>query len=388
MAGSGSGTARVPRPRRGSSGGAALLALASLGVALAVGWWIATQADLLGIRFDHAYYVLLVILGLAAAAFLFGVLRSSATLTGSHLGVGFEVGGAAALFLLVVWGGAYFTSPPESFSSMVRLRYAGPPADRAAFDEALPSARLIVRFGSNTRTPEISRLGEAEIRDVPGRFRAGTITVELVSDRIELVAHDVSTPIPMPSRDTPAELRAVLREPEERRAARKRARADLERAIAASQRGLMAQSGFLFPAIDQFLASPSEDGWARVLTLAERVRVEIDRGFEAALDYDSRYGGLLAQPHLIRASLVDTRERLSAPQVTYVREQDSSPAPPRINIFERVYPEWTRRDGVLRNTPDPSSLREVRAWRERLQLAHDAVRQALEPIAAQLREGS
>lgn len=343
MAGSGSGTARLPRSRRGGAGGAALLALASLSIALAVGWWIATQADLLGIRFDHAYYVLLVVLGLAAAAFLFGVLRSSATLTGNHLGVGFEVGGAAALFLLVVWGGAYFTTPPESFSSMVRLRYAGPPADRAAFDEALPRARLIVRFGSNTLTPEINRLGEAEIRDVPGRFRAGTITVELVSDRIDLVAHDVSTAIPMPSRDAPAELSAVLREPPERRAARDRARADLEQAIATSQRGLMAQSGILFPAIDQFLASPSDGAWAEVLRLADRVRGEIDRGFEAALDYDSRYGGLLAQPQLIRASLSDVRTRLSAPQMAYIREQDLSPASPQRNIFGQVYPEWRSR---------------------------------------------
>jgi hypothetical protein len=171
--------------------GSAVLAVASLGIALGVGWWIATQQDLLGLRFDRAYYVLLVILGLAAAAFLFGVLRSSATLTGKHLGIGFEVGGAAALFLLVVWGGAHFTAPPESFSPIIRLRYAGPPVDRVAFDDALPRARLIVRFGSNSRTPEVNRLGEAIVGDVPGRFRDGTITVELVSERIELGRIDI-----------------------------------------------------------------------------------------------------------------------------------------------------------------------------------------------------
>lgn len=211
MSDSSSRTARVPRPPRKGAGGASLLALASLSVAIAVGWWIATEADLLGIRFDHAYYVLLVVLGLAAAAFLFGVLRSSATLTGNHLGVGFEVGGAAALFLLVVWGGAHFTTPPESFSAVVRLVHAGEADERRDFENALPDSLVIVRFGANTRRIHPNRDGEVEIRDIPGRFRSGTITVELTSDRIIFREHDPRSPVRMPSRDSPAEIRAYLR---------------------------------------------------------------------------------------------------------------------------------------------------------------------------------
>lgn len=211
MSDSSSRTARVPRPPRKGAGGALLLALASLSVAIAVGWWIATEADLLGIRFDHAYYVLLVVLGLAAAAFLFGVLRSSATLTGNHLGVGFEVGGAAALFVLVVWGGAHFTTPPESFSAVVRLVHAGEAAERRDFENALTDSVVIVRFGANTRRLHPNRDGEVEIRDIPGRFRSGTITVELTSERIIFREHDSRLPVQMPSRDSPAELRAHLR---------------------------------------------------------------------------------------------------------------------------------------------------------------------------------
>ncbi len=360
------------RPTNWSAGRSALLALASLGVALGTGWWIATQADLLGIRFDRAYFVLLVVLGLAAAAFLFGVLRSSATLTGRHLGVGFEVGGAAAIFLLVVWGGVHLTAPPESFTPMVHLRYAGPPVDRAAFDEALPRARLIVRFGSNSRTPEVNRLGEAVIADVPGRFRDGTITIELLSDRIVLVGHDASQAIRMPSPDAPTTLKAALREPEERRTARDRARADLERAIAVSQRGLVAQSGMLFPALDEFLASPSPERWSRVETAAERVRAEIERGFEAALDYDSRYGGLLAQPEQVRDLQSDASRLLSAPRMEFF-------------TFGPALQPWQVRRSILQATPDPSRLDDVRAWRDRLRGAHEAVRDALEPIAARLR---
>lgn len=368
------------RPTNRSAGRSALLALASLGVGLGTGWWIATQADLLDIRFDRAYFVLLVVLGLAAAAFLFGVLRSSATLTGKHLGVGFEVGGAAAIFLLVVWGGLHLTAPPESFTAMVHLRYAGPPVDPAAFDEALPRASLIVRFGSGSRELKVNGRGEAVLADVPGRFLDGTITVELVSDRIVLVEHDASRAIPMPSPDAPTTLKAALREPEERRRARESARADLEQAIAAAQRGLVAQSGALIPALDEFLASPSEDRWRRVLRAAERVRAEIERGFDAALDYDSRYSGLLAQPEQVRQLQSDASRVLSAPRMEFIVDRDRPPW-----IFDRVHPHWGDRVGILQATPDPSRLDDVRAWRDRLQGAYQAVLHALEPITAQLR---
>jgi hypothetical protein len=175
----------------------------------------------------------------------------------------------------------------------------------------------------------------------------------------------------MPSPDAPTELNAALREPEEKRTAREKARADLEGAIAVAQRGLMAQSGMLFPAIEQFLASPSEEGWQRVLHAADRVRAEIDRGFDAALDYDGRYGGLLAQPQQIRLARSDASRALSAP--------------PMDGAFTSVLPAWQTRALVLRQPPNPAKLEDVRAWRERLQRAHQVVRDALEPIAARLR---
>jgi len=101
----------------------AVLSAVGLATALFVGWYISVHLHEFQNQgvVDKAYYLLLLILGLAAAAFLFGAMRSTATLQGKHLGVAFDIGGPAAGALLVVVGGFWLTKPPPTFDLTVRL---------------------------------------------------------------------------------------------------------------------------------------------------------------------------------------------------------------------------------------------------------------------------
>lgn len=68
------------------------------------------------------YYVLLWVLGITSALFLFGVLRSAASISGRQWGAMIDVGGPAALAVLVVAGGYTFAKLPDAFSLTVRLQ--------------------------------------------------------------------------------------------------------------------------------------------------------------------------------------------------------------------------------------------------------------------------
>lgn len=356
-----------------SVAGYALLAFCSLVAALFVGWWITSQADLLGVRFDRAYFVLLVILGISAAFFLFGALRSSAaTVKGQYLGVAFDVGGPAALFLIVVGLGWWLTQPSPSFNGLVRLNYSGPSSDRPNYEQALPSAKLRVRIGLNTNDHPITNQGEVSIWDIPGRFRDGQFSVEVLSDRILLLDEEKARKISFPSSDQAVELRAALKEPPERRAAREEARAALMSVVQSVQKTLMRQDDQLFPAIDDFLASPSDDGWRRVLTCARRTQADIDEGIEIALAYDAKWGGLLGP----------------APQEIKSDVQSSSRDPLQGGLPSQLgglIPEWNAKGLAVEHVPpNPALLNEVAAWRDRLHGAYKRVVEKLKPLIAKL----
>jgi hypothetical protein len=58
----------------------------------------------------RAYYVMLFFLSLSSATFLFGAMRSIASLRGMHLGAAYEFGGPAVIAIVVVLGGFYPTN--------------------------------------------------------------------------------------------------------------------------------------------------------------------------------------------------------------------------------------------------------------------------------------
>src|SRR5580658_3720888 len=64
---------------------------------------------------DHVYYLVLVLMGLTAAVFLFGVIPSSASYEGTVLGGTLKLGGPVVGAALVVVGGYFFIPKASTF---------------------------------------------------------------------------------------------------------------------------------------------------------------------------------------------------------------------------------------------------------------------------------
>src|SRR5258708_18160761 len=152
-----------------------VIGLAVLGVML----WNAQLLVNLGLTGTY-YYVVLLILGLAAAAFLFGVLQSSATYRGeSGWGV-LELGGPIVGAALVVVGGFYLEPNPLPFGITVLVHQP---------DGLVPKASgyLTVVIGSEVRKNEIGENGAVYLTDIPPIHRGKAICVSIESKEFELV---------------------------------------------------------------------------------------------------------------------------------------------------------------------------------------------------------
>src|SRR2546430_3308205 len=106
----------------------ALIALASflcgIGV-LGLMLWKAEALTKLGL-IGNLYYIVLFPLGLCAAVFLFGVVRSFVRYKGAQYGGTLELGGPNLAFVLVVGGGFFFVpKTPSPFPFSVYVHRAG-----------------------------------------------------------------------------------------------------------------------------------------------------------------------------------------------------------------------------------------------------------------------
>jgi hypothetical protein len=130
-----------------------------------------TQFTLIG----HVFYVLLVVLGLCAAAFLFGVLKSVGELRGRYLGWQLELGGPIVACALVVWGGFQLapSAPPLALTIFVH----GP----AGLQDTVlrNSGNVILDLGSDRRREHIGDKGEATFPQVPAAFRGRAVPVSV-----------------------------------------------------------------------------------------------------------------------------------------------------------------------------------------------------------------
>ena len=121
---------------------------------------------------DRIYYLMLVILGLASAAFLFGAMRSYATFTGKVLNGTLELGGPAVVAGLIIIGGFMLAPRPSTFSVTVRVVDAQRHPIRAG--------TLTLRAAAATTRLPINDFGEADFRELPSKFRGAT--AEIIAD--------------------------------------------------------------------------------------------------------------------------------------------------------------------------------------------------------------
>jgi hypothetical protein len=301
-------------------------------------------------------------------------MRSTANVQGKQLGVAFDVGGPAALFVLVVAGGFWLTQPPPSFNAKIRLHYDGPETDRSAYDAALPSAKLRVYVGFNSKEEAISNQGEITVWDIPSRLRDGEFSVELLSDRIRLSKPEKAQHLRFLGQDQVIEVPVVLKEPPERRAEREKVQADLRKLIESVQMTLYSKDDLLFPAIDHFLDSSTEANWQQVIAADQVVQDRINSGIDTALKYDSKWGGLFGMPAQIKAELVSA---LSVPL------QGSLPSQ-----VGQLVPAWQANRAAVSHLPDPGVRAAVIEWRNRLHETYQRVLQALMPLADKLSSGA
>src|SRR5262249_52180584 len=154
----------------------ALIALASflcgVGVLAAMVWKAAllTKLGLIG----KFYYIVLLPLGLCAAAFLFGVVRSYARYTGQQYGGTLELGGPIVAFVLVV--GGVFIVPPKPPSTFPLTVYVH--GEAGSHDLILKnSGRVFMDLNGDRQSRPIGENGEAYFPAIPDHFRGQDVPV-------------------------------------------------------------------------------------------------------------------------------------------------------------------------------------------------------------------
>lgn len=176
------------------------LALIALVIAIAVGWVILQNLSILIANQvgAPAYFILLVILSLAAAIVLFGVLRATASLKGSHFGYEVELGGPAAIFLLILLYGLTQSPPtPSDFAITFRFR----PVDHRNMaevfgEENVKKAKVILYLPQHTVPQDLNGDGYAKLENIPARYRANPIEFNLSSNTF--LIKDKKDTYPMP----------------------------------------------------------------------------------------------------------------------------------------------------------------------------------------------
>jgi hypothetical protein len=118
------------------------------------------------------YYVLLVVLGLAAAPILFGVMRSVASYRGSALAGSLELGGPVVGAALVVIGGFVLAPPPELFSFTVRA------SDEQG--QPIKEGNIAIHLSQATVVAPLTSQGEANFKELSKKFRG--ISTRIIAD--------------------------------------------------------------------------------------------------------------------------------------------------------------------------------------------------------------
>lgn len=144
--------------------------------------WKADKLVALGLT-GKLYYVVLLPLGLAAAGFLFGILRSYARYHGKVLGGVLELGGPVVVFALVLVLGFLLPAPETPFGITVFVH-----GERGIQDLVLKnSGYVILDLGPDRRRQPIGEKGEAYFSGIPANFRGQEVGAWVESEKFESV---------------------------------------------------------------------------------------------------------------------------------------------------------------------------------------------------------
>jgi hypothetical protein len=116
------------------------------------------------------YYIVLIPVGLAAAGFLFGALRSRAKYEGTLFGGTLQLGGPVVVFVGVVGGGFLLARPESSIPLIVRVYGPGGQAD------ILRTGTVSVDLETDRRQATLNDRGEVYFNEIPVRFAGKSVT--------------------------------------------------------------------------------------------------------------------------------------------------------------------------------------------------------------------
>lgn len=132
----------------------------------------------------HVWYVLLLLLGVAAAVTVFSLFKSYARYTGKVLGGTLDLGGPVVVMLLVIVLGFYLVpAPAQKFDVTVFLH--GETGNQAVV--LRNSGKLSMGLGADKRIESVGDKGEVRYSSIPASMRGQEVELGLVDDNYELV---------------------------------------------------------------------------------------------------------------------------------------------------------------------------------------------------------
>lgn len=130
---------------------------------------------------QQVYYLVLVLMGLTAAGFLFGVLKSSATWAGKFWGGTLRLSRSVVGAALVVIGGYYFIPKATYYPLTVYVRGESGPQDIVLRN----TGRVFLKLGPEISSELIGENGQAVFPRVPAEFRGQQVPGWIESDDYE-----------------------------------------------------------------------------------------------------------------------------------------------------------------------------------------------------------
>jgi Carboxypeptidase regulatory-like domain len=132
---------------------------------------------------QQVYYLILVLIGLTAAGFLFGVLQSTATYVGKFWGGTLRLSGSVVGVALVVIGGYYFIPKATFFPLTVYVHGEGGPQDIVLRG----TGRVFLKLGPEISSELIGENGQAVFPRIPADYRGQQVPGWVESDDYEAI---------------------------------------------------------------------------------------------------------------------------------------------------------------------------------------------------------
>ena len=142
--------------------------------------WNVEKLVALGLS-GNLFYIVLLPLGLAAAGFLFGVLRSYASYRGKHFGGLLELGGPIIAAAMVVIGGFVLVPSVATFPLTVYVHGEHGPQEMVLRD----SGHVFLDLGGDRRSEPIGVNGQAFFPAIPANFRGQEVLAWVESENFE-----------------------------------------------------------------------------------------------------------------------------------------------------------------------------------------------------------